>query len=98
MKSKTAAVLLIVFTIAFYDVARAQKSTRPNFVIIVTDDQNLDELSATYMPKTFQRIVQQGALFTNAFVTTPLCCPSRSSIFTGLYAHHHFVGRNSSQL
>src|SRR6266508_2437055 len=32
---------------------------------------------------------------TNAFVHYPLCCPSRATILSGLYAHHHGVKSNS---
>lgn len=47
------------------------------------------------MPKTWKRIAQQGTVYEKAFVTTPLCCPSRASIFTGTLARKHEVLRNN---
>lgn len=67
-------------------------SDKPNIVIIETDDQRWDLLP--YMPKVTSRIVNQGIKFNNAFATTALCCPSRSSILTGLYTHNHGVWSN----
>ena len=67
--------------------------TRANVLLIVADDMRLDGLQA--MP-TMQSLAAQGVTFTSALVTTPLCCPSRASILTGQYAHHHGVLSNSS--
>jgi arylsulfatase A-like enzyme len=61
--------------------------TRPNILIILTDDQSADELAN--MPKARQWFGAGGTQFTDAYVTTPLCCPSRSTIFSGRYVHNH---------
>lgn len=70
----------------------ADAETRPNIILIITDDQRYDMLS--YMPKLGDALVNKGTLFNNAVVTTPLCCPSRASILTGQYAHNHGVEQN----
>ena len=45
--------------------------------------------------KTKALLVDEGATFENAFVTTPICCPSRASIMTGLYLHNTGTYNNS---
>ncbi len=69
-------------------------ATGPNIVVIVTDDQRTDTIP--YMP-TVTSLAEQGTNFTNGYVTTPVCCPSRSSILTGQYTHNHGVLTNGSQ-
>ena len=69
---------------------------RPNFLIIITDDQRFDTMQ--YMPNTQKLIFDQGVTFSHGYVTTPFCCPSRASILTGLYAHNHYVYVNEDKL
>ena len=73
-----------------------QDDLRPNFLIIISDDQRYDTMQ--FMPKTQKLIFDQGVTFPHAYITTPLCCPSRSSILTGMYAHNHGVLDNSVEL
>lgn len=66
-----------------------QTKRAPNVLFIISDDQSYPHASAygTYWVKTpnFDKVARQGILFTNAFVTSPGCSPSRASILTGRY-------------
>ncbi|MBW2541169.1 MAG: sulfatase [Deltaproteobacteria bacterium] len=80
-------------------VARAADSTpRPNFIFFLTDDQRADALSiaGNKVLKTpnIDQLARDGVRFTNAFVTTSLCAPSRASFLTGQWAHTHGVRTN----
>ncbi|MBA2407710.1 MAG: sulfatase-like hydrolase/transferase, partial [Chitinophagales bacterium] len=77
--------------------------TKPNFLLIVLDDARYDTYQPTGGPAWFQspsinRIANEGADFTYAFPTTSQCAPSRVSIYTGLYAHHHGALNNLTKM
>jgi len=76
--------------------ALVKKDARPNIIIIVSDDQRFDTMN--YMPLLQRDVFDQGVTFTNGFVTSPLCCPSRSSILTGMYVKDHGVYQNDIEL
>jgi len=80
---------------------RAEKGdtyeTRPNIVVIMTDDQD-DTGSMEVMTKTKELLYDQGINFKNSFVNFSQCCPSRASFVTGQYAHNSGVrGNNLSE-
>lgn len=64
----------------------------PNILLISTDDQHADDLE--HMPWTRQLVADQGALFTDAVSTDPLCCPARAVLATGLFNHNNGVLTN----
>ncbi|MEX0755467.1 MAG: sulfatase [Actinomycetota bacterium] len=70
---------------------------QPDVVVILTDDQRVEAYSRRVMPVVARQIVAKGTSFSNAFVSNPLCCPSRASILTGQYSHTTNVYANGGQ-
>jgi arylsulfatase A-like enzyme len=66
----------------------------PNILLIVADDQTASTFSKRLMPTVFSELVNEGVRFNRAYAETPLCCPSRSEILTGLYGTHNGVDSN----
>src|SRR6185295_8094367 len=94
MKRKAVSATIIALMI-FASLAPARPAAgqqlRPNIVFILIDDLRWDELGIAGHPylKTpnIDRIGKEGAMFRNAFLTDPLCSPSRAGFLTGQYAH-----------
>ena len=82
---------------------RAAPSTdrHPNIVFVLVDDLRWDEIGAAGHPfvetPNINRVAREGARFLNAFVTTPLCSPSRASFLTGQYAHTNGIIDNTAR-
>ncbi|KAJ5924257.1 hypothetical protein N7466_008444 [Penicillium verhagenii] len=65
-----------------------KSSKPPNFLFVITDDQDLQLDSLSYTPHILKHMRDKGTFFKNHFVTTALCCPSRVSLWTGRQAHN----------
>jgi len=73
----------------------AEGSRHPNILFFLTDDQPQVCLGAMGNPhiKTphMDRLAAEGTLFTNAFVTTSICCSNRACILTGQHMRRHGI-------
>jgi N-acetylglucosamine-6-sulfatase len=67
---------------------------RPDIIFILTDDERARTLR--WMPHVWNQVVRKGVNFSNAMVPTSVCCPSRASLLTGLFAHSTTVWSNSA--
>jgi N-acetylglucosamine-6-sulfatase len=86
----TLVMIAVAASIAVAPSAQAQVGLqRPDVILIVTDDQSLDTMA--YMPftRTFFR-----TRYSRAYVSNPVCCPSRTSILTGTYSSTNKVWTN----
>jgi arylsulfatase A-like enzyme len=68
---------------------------RPNILLIVTDDQCYDTISAMGNPNirtpNIDSLVNNGFAFERHFCTTPICTPARAEILTGCSSFHNHV-------
>jgi arylsulfatase A-like enzyme len=83
--------LLALGLTAYTSLLAAAPSARPNILFIFSDDHAQHAISA-YGSKVNQtpnidRLANDGARFTNSFVTNSICTPSRATLLTGQYSH-----------
>ncbi len=76
--------------------------SKPNLLFLFTDEQRADTMAAygntrIQMPN-LNRLAEQSVVFDQAYVTQPVCTPSRSSIMTGLYPHTSGLTENNVPL
>ena len=97
--SLTLALAAIAWGVVVLPDVGGRERTPPNVVVIVTDDQTVESIPG---PTPVLPFLQERALdpddhwvvFGNAFVNTPLCCPSRATMLTGLLSHETGVVDN----
>ncbi len=102
------ALLLLFFVHALTSTpVHAQSQERPNVLFILVDDLGRQDVSP-YHPGTFydtpnvQRLADSGMTFNQAYVSNPVCSPSRLSFMTGQYPSRYdatdwFCGRRTER-
>ncbi|HOX59514.1 MAG TPA: sulfatase [Candidatus Paceibacterota bacterium] len=96
----------ITTLLALLPLAMLAAERKPNFLFVYTDDQRWDAMSVVqreqgerarfpwFQTPNMDRLAAEGVRFRNAFVTLPLCAPSRAAFLTGRYNHLNGVAGN----
>ncbi|MFC5464561.1 sulfatase [Lederbergia graminis] len=70
-----------------------KKQKKPNILLITTDQQHWNTIQALgnnhIKTPNLNRLVEEGTAFERAYVASPVCTPSRSTIITGEYPSRH---------
>jgi arylsulfatase A-like enzyme len=76
----------------------SQADDQLNVLVIMTDQQRFDALSAAgntvLQTPNIDRIANEGVLFENAYTPVPVCGPARTSILTGLSIDNTGISSN----
>ena len=81
--------LILVTLFSFSEDAKSHDK-KPNFVIILTDDQGYGDLgcfgSKTIKTPNIDRMARDGARLTSFYAAAPICTPTRAALMTGCHA------------
>ncbi len=82
--------------------AAAQTPKRPNILFILPDQLRAQALGCMgnkdVQTPHIDRLASEGLLFENTFANTPVCCPARANLLTGMYAHRNGMVANDLRL
>jgi arylsulfatase A-like enzyme len=86
-------IILVAAVLAcFWRTSPSNAAAKPNIIFILTDDQRLEDIK--HMPILQRLLVRDGISFQNYFCNVSLCCPSRTAILRGQFAHNTGVMTN----
>ncbi|MDC0584334.1 sulfatase-like hydrolase/transferase [Bacteroidales bacterium] len=93
MKNKVVLILMALVTMTL------QAADRPNFIFILTDDQQVGLLGCEgnkiVNTPNIDQLAKDGIHFDNAHITSAICTPSRISILLSQFERKHGVNFNS---
>jgi len=88
-----------VVLMAFTSLAAERQTTRPNIVVILVDDMGFSDIGCyggEISTPNIDKLAGGGVRFTQ-FHNTARCCPTRTSLLTGLYPHQAGVGHMTDE-
>ena len=93
-------ILYSIFICASFIACKAQEQQKkPNVIFIFSDDQRFNSLSMTGDPiaetPNIDQLAKEGVFFNNAYITSPICGPSRANIFTAQWERKNKIGFTS---
>ncbi|NDP26794.1 MAG: sulfatase [Flavobacterium sp.] len=90
--------ILSFFCTALVQGQKKKENKKPNVIIILTDDMGYGEISCynknQVQTPNIDRLATEGVRFTDFYVPTPYCAPSRASILTGRFPLRHGMVEN----
>jgi len=88
---------IAIFTL-FMSAQQAARTKKTNVIIILTDDMGYGEISCynkNQVPTpNIDQLAKEGVRFTDFYVPTPYCAPSRASLLTGRFPLRHGMVEN----
>ena len=94
--------LTIIFTGCTPNPDKNSSPEKPNIVLIFTDQQNINMMSAMGNPylstPNMDKLAREGIMFTQSYCTSPVCGPARSSIISGRMPHETGVEWNGDSM
>ena len=104
--SRISFLISLIFTFGSTVSVILAEESKPNFIIIFTDDQGYGDLgcfgSTKIKTPNIDRMAKEGRRFTNFMVASPVCTPSRAALLTGCYPkrvgmHQHVLFPSSNK-
>jgi arylsulfatase A len=90
LSNKLVNVLLLFIGIICLNSCNPELDTQPNFIIIYCDDLGYGDIGTNgntiHRTPNLDQMAEEGVVFTDFYVTSGVCSPSRSSLMTGSYA------------
>ena len=85
--------LILLATLA----CSAQAQDLPNIIFLLLEGTSMNYVNGPALTGIRQRILDtdNGVNFEHMFATSPICCPSRTTIYSGMYMHNHGTTNNS---
>lgn len=85
-------ILLAILSVSCKQKAKETKATKPNIIFVMADDLGYGDLGcygqAMLKTPNLDNMAAEGMRFTNCYAGNTVCCPSRSSLLTGLHPGH----------